>query len=1045
MKKLQFSDHFVVRTPLFSLDELPDFDTWWEKGDLAFDDSLYLASPDLSARIQRLKCSKNASTEDVAELKKAALKYWTRAHTRCTPFGLFAGCSMGQWGPDDKLVLPGRDSIRRFTRLDMDFLCTLAKQLENQEDIRSQLVFWPNTSIYAKGEKIRYVYYTYDERNNRSHQLREVHVNEYVTRVLDLAKGGVRLHQLAEELTDEEVLFEEAYEFVGQFVDSQLLVSELEVAITGPDYMQQIQSVLIAFPEQTSYIKHCRELLKNIEEQLAKLDTHTFNTAERYQEVIASVDKLGTPYDWSKLFQTDMYKAPSQAITLPKKLQREILHAIDFLYHLIPPIQSRNLQRFIDKFEQRYEGRRVKLIEVLDTESGIGFPVDDVRPLNNPIVTGIDANNRPWEDEKLAFGKYERFLRALIERAQINGEAIIDLQPERHKHIMDNEINLSFPPSITLLGAIVRKNEAGDIQFKLDFAGGSSGINLLSRFAYISPDFHTWVKDTVEFEKERYQDVLLAEIVHLPNARTGNILKHPPFMDYEVCYLAKASQAATNLPLDDLEIFIRNGQIYLWSTQHNRQVIPRLSNAHNFVNSSLPVYSFLCSLQTHYTHQGLSFSWGHLSQMYNYFPRICFGNIILSEARWIVRKEMLDSLMEKHSSLERAFHILKQKLEIPDTFLLVEGDNELLIDTQNALSLGIFLDMINKRESTILSEFLFDADSAIARDQGGLAYANEFIGILHHPTFVAVKPTQITGHPKLIRSFPPGSEWLYVKIYCGEKSADQILSDAIGPLIQNLEPQAYLEKWFFIRYADPDTHLRVRFKLTERKFAGELQTALLDCLTPLLMAGIIHDIKLDTYHREIHRYGEASMELAESWFYEESRNLVQFLSAIEGEEGEELRWQYAMLSIDQMMMGFQFDQKQKAELMREISQAFSGEFRLDKALKRKLDKKFRSHKTLIYSLLNSELWDEAYEHSALYQIVGDKWAATREICVELLSMLCTEDAHPNLKSLLSSLIHMLCNRIFVSNQRLHETVVYYLLSKHYSVNLSRSKYDQSNT
>ena len=272
---------------------------------------------------------------------------------------------------------------------------------------------------------------------------------------------------------------------------------------------------------------------------------------------------------------------------------------------------------------------------------------------------------------------------------------------------------------------------------------------------------------------------------------------------------------------------------------------------------------------------------------------------------------MLDRLVEKHLTLGKAFEVLRQKLKIPDKFLMVEGDNELLIDTLDTLSLALFLDMIKKRGSTLIKEFLFDKNSHISVDQYGKAYSNEIIAIIHNFAFEPVRPLRNMSKTRLKRSFPPGSEWVYAKIYCGEKSADRILEHAVGPFVESLYQRSYFEQWFFIRYADPETHLRVRFKLADRKFAGELQTALLDFLDPWVISGLIHDIKLDTYHREIHRYGEASMELCESWFYEESRNVIQLISAIEGEEGDELKWQYAVLAIDKILEAFQFDLGQK--------------------------------------------------------------------------------------------------------------------------------------
>src|SRR6185295_17125698 len=54
------------------------------------------------------------------------------------------------------------------------------------------------------------------------------------------------------------------------------------------------------------------------------------------------------------------------------------------------------------------------------------------------------------------------------------------------------------------------------------------------------------------------------------------------------------------------------------------------------------------------------------------------------------------------------------------------------------------------------------------------------------------------------RNFPPGSEWFYAKLYTGQATADQILTETIAPIVAD-QPA-----WFFIRYGDPHWHVRFR-------------------------------------------------------------------------------------------------------------------------------------------------------------------------------------------------------------------------------------------
>ena len=60
------------------------------------------------------------------------------------------------------------------------------------------------------------------------------------------------------------------------------------------------------------------------------------------------------------------------------------------------------------------------------------------------------------------------------------------------------------------------------------------------------------------------------------------------------------------------------------------------------------------------------------------------------------------------------------------------------------------------------------------------------------------------------RKFVPGEEWVFLKIYGGPKLLERLLVDEIFPLLEDMVSEKYIHQYFFIRYADPDYHLRLR-------------------------------------------------------------------------------------------------------------------------------------------------------------------------------------------------------------------------------------------
>ena len=156
----------------------------------------------------------------------------------------------------------------------------------------------------------------------------------------------------------------------------------------------------------------------------------------------------------------------------------------------------------------------------------------------------------------------------------------------------------------------------------------------------MNAELQDFVAEIVRHDEKGKTDSVYAEIVHLPEARIGNILFRPVLRQYEIPYLAGSILAREHqIPVSDMYISVRNGRIFLRSGKLNKEVIPRLSTAHNFSYNSLPIYHFLCDMQNQGLRGGLYFSWPQILQNEQYLPRVTYKNVIFSLARWIVKKE----------------------------------------------------------------------------------------------------------------------------------------------------------------------------------------------------------------------------------------------------------------------------------------------------------------------------------------------------------------------------------------------------------------------
>ena len=1074
-----FHPQQILRTPLkplktsFTSEELQELFNQKE-----MQEALFLSSPNLLNEFTKWQKEELTDKEEEKRLISSLLKYALRIHSRCTPFGLFAGCTLleslfeeGERGMLNNITVNSENSERR-TRLDMNFTCALAQEFSKISFIQKHLKFYPNTSIYNLQDKIRYVEYYYKEKR-RIHQISAVDSSIYLQNILEKAKDGATLKELAKIIIDEEITLEEALSFITQITEAQLLVSELEPSVTGVELLAQILNVLSGIKEKEANkeLESIIDLLQNTQIQLNKIDEKIGNTISIYESLAGNLKQLNIPFELSKLFQTDLYIETKQKVesvdnflieersrelselAVNKPVQSQLTKALTILNQLTTTSSKTNLTEFQKKFYERYEDKEVPLLEVLDIETGVGYAQNtnhtgDVNPLVNDIQLPYDDN----QYTQLNWSKKQSFLFRKLLEAQKNKEQVIQLTPNDVKEFKVNWDDL--PDSFSVMYKHLGQREGKDL-LRIDNAGGSSATYLLGRFASSNKEISELTAEIAKTEQENNPDVIFAEIAHLPESRTGNILMRPAFRQYEIPYLSNSTlPKEQQITLADLYLSVKYDKLVLRSKRLNKQIIPRLGNAHNYSFNALPVYHFLCDLQTQNMRGGLFFDWGNLAPEFSFLPRVEIENVIVSFATWQLKKRDYDILLKKGSSVIEEIQQWQNKWELPDLILLAEGDNELLINLKDKLSVEMFVSIIKKQQNIILKEFLFDEKTAIVKDEKGNAYTNEFIAILQKqivPSLRAEQREEKQPHSenkiasslamtkqKIPRTFSLGSEWLYYKIYCGVKTGDTILTEVIKPLTEQLIKEQLIDSWFFIRYADPDIHLRVRFHFTDLKHIGTVISLFQDAIAEYEKNGLIWKVQTDTYQREIERYGVNAMLLGEQIFHYDSKCIVDMLEMIDGDKGEEIRWLFAIRSVNELLSNFNYSFEQKRDLLEDLKTGFAIEFNMNKDLKMQIDKKFRTYRKSIANILDTKN-DDTSELQPLFELLNKKSVSINPIVAQILALQQNNELPLFLNDLLASYIHMLLNRLFKNKQRLHEMVVYDLMWRTYRSEIAKHK------
>ncbi|HEV3459608.1 MAG TPA: lantibiotic dehydratase [Thermoanaerobaculia bacterium] len=1057
-------------------------------------EALFVASPSLADALETWRREPDGKKGQRAE--RAMVRYFLRMAARATPFGLFSGCSTALLetaapaaganagtpspaaAPRTRLVLGARAAYRRHTRLDMDYLFALCEELERDAGMRRELRYRPNSSLYRAAGRLRYAEARLDDKV-RSHHLVAVESSDYLEATLERARGGARAADLAAALVtthaggasgagvapdaphgehaadpELEISREEADAFLAELIDSQVLVSDLSPPVTGPEAIHDLVDHLAGLEAGQEAARR----LAAARDALAALDDAGVGApAERYRAIAADLEALPTKVEMARLFQVDMVKPPAEASLGPEVIA-EIERGIDLLRRLSARMRNESLERFRKDFQERYgEQREAPLVEVLDEEIGIGFErSSEVGAEASPLLRGL-ALSPPAAEPTYAWGPRQLVLLAKMHEAQAAGRQQIELtaadldlmapagaaEPQAFPD--------AFQVMVTIAAASPEALDRGDFQLLLGNAGGPSGARLLGRFCHADELLCDQTRRHLRAEEALHPEAVFAEIVHLPQGRIGNILSRPVLRDHEIPFLGRSGAAdERQIPVTDLLVSVRGNRIVLRSRRLGREVIPRLTSAHNFAMRSLGIYRFLCTLQSQDLLGGVGFSWGPLDSA-PFVPRVTHGRLVLARAGWWMTGEEIKQLSKAEGTARyAAVQEWRQRRRLPRLVTLADGDNELLVDLDNALAVDAFLDLVEERDRALLHELFPGPEALIARGPEG-RFVHELVIPWHRlprPAAAAELAAAAAGDGLAVRrSFPPGSEWLFAKLYTGTATADRVLRGVLAPLVRAALAAGWIDGWFFIRYGDPEWHLRVRFHGDPAVLTARLLPALHAGVAPLLDDGRLWKLQLDTYERELERYGgPLGVVLVERLFQADSEAVLEILDMLEGDEGADVRWRLAFFGVDALLNDLGLDSEAKLAVLSRMRQGFAQEFagpaggdgKNAKALQVQLDQRFRTERPKLDPLLAAG-GDPENEFAPALDVFGRRSRALAPIIAELRGLDREGKLPGGLDDMAVSLAHMHVNRFIRSAARAHEMVLYDFLFQTHRARAARAR------
>lgn len=959
-----------------------------------FRSALYLASPHFYRMLDKKRWqAENLTGKELATVQK----YFNRACFRPTPFGLFASISCSSWS-NELYDHPVSDYASRLYLT----LSEGAAQKINEAALQSHGKLVPyegNPTLYRVSQNFRFIR-TDVIKERRIYQLQSIGYSSVLDDLLRFCKKGKQRAEVSERIAKKAGCdAAEAEAYFNFLTEAQILLPKQRARITGIPELDGYADPAIAGQNE------------KITELLNRLGDVEVADVSRLQSIRSMVDGvLGNAYSNDDApYLNVILKRNFTDHHLPSEVQQSIFNGLYALRLLCKQHDIPALKRFIQGFLQHFEGQRLPLMTALDPERGIGYQEAESE-YPNPLLETVNIHPRTRSVSGADWTNVHIYLLEQWMEAERNNRDVIDLDEQKLDQIAAGE-GETATFGFSVLFRICQK------KVFIESAGGTNAPALIGRFTVT--DEYVWrqAREMAEWVEGINPGIIFAELLHLTDPHTDNVNRRMPVWRFEIPITAAPTKQPVReiISLDDLFVEVRNGKVMLWSKNHHRYVIPRLTSAYNHSINELPLFRFLADLSFQYGINNLSFELKEYFPGLRYYPRVCYRSAILSLATWIFPAADLAFLQSlSHDMSFKRFQVFAAEHRIPGVFSIAEGDQHIVFFRDDTASIMLLSDAIRNKERIVLKEVLAATTAPNPADDIFVKQYNAFL--LPDAPISMPDITPETGKRKYPRKFIPGSEWLYLKIYVSRLGAGKILLK-IWPLLKRKYLHGPVQKWFFIRYEDHAPHLRLRIQLNPNDI-NSLLLALREVLEDHIHQQVIREYQLDVYSRELERYAAAGIEKSEDLFAASSHFVVCYLA-----DAPKLKFKAtflsAMVSTWRMLEVFLPDFSEREEFLERSFKALLAEFE-GKRIRYELDLKFRQNRAEITQILSLK---QPFGRGRLGIAFNRLIKQAGQITIVL-----SRANHVHL-DYVQSVLHMHLNRLFTDEQRKQEMIIYYLLGK----------------
>ncbi|MGW4694881.1 lantibiotic dehydratase [Kitasatospora cineracea] len=820
------------------------------------------AGPQLAARVREVvfNFEHHVPRRRLRRLTASVMQYALRQQ-RPTPFGLFAGVTAVPFG--EFPAAPHWGASRAVARPDGRWLAGVVRELE--EAAGDLLPVTANQLRVRRGERVVLPV----TQNPQGGEPAEVSVRATlpVLAVLEAADGpvSVTLGELADRFPAAPAATVRA--MLGELVRQGFLISILRVPTTATDPLGHLLAIARTTGlDQVPAAEAAWSTLRTVREQLIRhneLDDPTAQQTLRTRLTRQLTRPPGGVPDGSTPLMVDL-RLDAGPAALPERVASLVAGAAEVLTRLSPfpdghPVWVDYHRRFAERFGP---GAVVPVAELVNPDTGMGFPAryrDSVLP-----------------DVPPQFGRRDTQLLALAQRAAVERLDQVDLHGPLLERLAPDPVPEGAVQPHTELTVRLSAYGVGPFTYgAAQFAPVVQAVprgagTTAGRFLYLlEPGQRRELEAAIAAAPPLRADALVVQVSAPPlYARAENVARAPALLP--LLSLGEYPQIGSVLRLEELGVCADERRMWLVRLADRRPVEVRVLNAVDFRVHTDPLVRFLCEITYAHTPWLTTFNWGAAGQL-PYLPRVRYGEVVLSPARWHLPAADLPGKDADWEEWRAAAGEWIARYNVPATVYLSQQDLRLPLDLHLPEHLVLLREHLLREPTAILIE------APQAGDNQWCGRAHEVTVQLHSTRTPLPAARPRPGRPVTVRSghLPGASGWLSARLFGNPRRADELLARVPGLAAGWVVPP----QWWFLRHADPEPHVRLRIPVSAVAAWSLASERIGRWAEQMREEGLLTRMEIDTYLPESGRYGRgAALRVAEEFFSLDSRAVLAQLA-----------------------------------------------------------------------------------------------------------------------------------------------------------------------